>query len=334
MAEVKKKTIAFVAGYSAGHILPCIALHKQKYHNKNVLFFTTTNKLDTQLLKKQSSFINVFIPLHRKSRMRIHHYFLLLWHLMCATIKSVYYLHKHKSERIITTGSFIALPICYAARLLRIPIDVYELNAHPGRTNKHIAFFATNVFVCFKRTQQQLLPLKTTLINYPQTIYPIKKQNKTSDKPTILVLGGSQGSTSLNSIICKLLASNTELQNNVYWIHQTGDGEYQKISNWYKKQKINCTVMPFADDLTPYIAQADLVICRAGAGTLFSLIAYNKPCITIPLSTVAENHQLLNAEELTKKHHNLITILEQQMLIQNKAELYNQIKKKIQVTPK
>lgn len=330
----KIKTITFVAGYSAGHILPCIALHKQKYHDKNVLFFATTNKLDTQLLKKHASFINVFMPLNRKSRMRIHHYFLLLWQLIRAAIKSVYHLHKHKPERIITTGSFIALPICYAARLLRIPIDVYELNAHPGRTNKHISSFATNVFVCFKRTQQRLLPLKTTLINYPQTIYAIKKQNKTSDKPTILVLGGSQGSTSLNTIICKLLSSNTELQKNTHWIHQTGDGEYQKISNWYKKQKMNSTVMPFADDLTPYIAQADLVICRAGAGTLFSLIAYNKPCITIPLSAVAENHQLLNAQELAKKHHNLITILEQQMLTQNNTELYNHIKKRIQLTPK
>jgi UDP-N-acetylglucosamine--N-acetylmuramyl-(pentapeptide) pyrophosphoryl-undecaprenol N-acetylglucosamine transferase len=327
------KTICFVAGYSAGHILPCIALRKTQYQDAKIIFFATTKKLDQELLKKESSFITIFLSLQRTSHMHILNYFILLWQFMYATIKSIYTLSKHRPERVVATGSFIALPVCYAARLLWIPIDIYELNAQPGRANKHLARFAERIFVCFKRSKEQLQPFKTILIDYPQITHPIKTTKK-NKKPIILVLGGSQGSTSLNTIVCDLLIKNSLLYHDFHWIHQTGSDEYEKIAHWYQDKTIQNTVLPFSDNIEHYMQQANLIICRAGAGTLFSLVTHNKPCITIPLNNVADNHQLLNAQELKKEYNELIDIIDQKKIEQNNLILYQHIVNKLYITSK
>lgn len=328
------RKICFVAGYSAGHILPCIDLYKKKYHDAKIVFFATTKKLDQKILTKEPSFTNIFLHLPRISHMNITGYALLFLQFIIATIKSFYTLCKNKPERVVTTGSFIALPVCYAARLLRIPIDIYELNAHPGKTNKHIAPFATNIFTCFKRAQQQLAPLPTTLVNYPQTVYPVTTQKNVTTKPIVLVLGGSQGSTSLNTIICNTLTHHPALHKKIDWIHQTGSQEYSKVAQWYKDQNIKSTIFSFADNLNHYLQRADLIICRAGAGTLFSIVAQKKTCITIPLRNVAENHQLLNAQELKKEFNQFITIIEQKDLAQNNDILYEHIIQYLPIKPK
>lgn len=234
--NINQNRICFVAGKSGGHILPCITL-AQQIVNKNpayrVVFFSTTERLDMQLLSA-CAIVNSHIPLAMTSfSFRTWYTFpRFVWLFLKAFFKSLYYLRTYKPEAILTTGSFVAVPVCLAAAILRIPIELYELNAVPGKAIKILAPFAEKICVCFEESLQYLPAKKCVL-----TSYPIKFSTKlqdidraavlnaiqlTPERKTILILGGSQGSVFINTALRQMLEKSRTLYSQIQVIHQTG----------------------------------------------------------------------------------------------------------------
>jgi UDP-N-acetylglucosamine--N-acetylmuramyl-(pentapeptide) pyrophosphoryl-undecaprenol N-acetylglucosamine transferase len=322
-------SITFVAGRSGGHILPAITLaqqHKKKNPDFHIFFMSTSTPLDYALINKHS-FIIHHIPFNLNNiPSNILKYPLYCLQITIVCLKSLYIFKKHRPKKIISTGGYISLPVCLAAWILRIPIELYELNATPGKAIKALAPLATTIFTPFKSAKNMLAPYNAIVSPYPIKFTNQDKLARSTalrtlklceHKKTLLILGGSQGSFFINDSIKKFVQETMQLHASIQILHQTGRNatdDYQKV---YHDNNIPAHVFEYHDSMALYYSAADLIICRAGAGTLFEALFFQKPCIVIPLETITTLHQKDNALELAQQYPRLITVLKQHELSDN-----------------
>lgn len=322
------KTLCFVAGKSGGHIVPCITLaqqYKEAHPNNAILFFTTQSALDKTLVTKGDLIDHpVYLPLTQLYPRPWYRIFINSWHAIVSFCISLKTLYTHTPTKIVTTGGFIAIPVCYAAKILQIPIELIELNAVPGSTIKFLAPIASRINSCFKKSAAIWGPHRGTLIPYPIRFSSAHKKEsgipffKDCHKTTLLILGGSQGSHFINTIMTQLITDKQYPLHSFALLHQTGSSaETTRIASWYTEHNIIAHVFSYDDDMAKYYQAADIIICRAGAGTLFEALFFNTPCITIPLETDTNDHQLHNAQEMVVEHQRLFTLIRQKHLEKN-----------------
>lgn len=315
-------TIAYAAGKSGGHIIPCLTLFNQlKEQHKSVrgLFFTTTSPLDRTVLPDgNEDRVVCRLPLHTKLKNPLK-YGVLFFGLIRACFTSMIYLLRYKPTRIVTTGGLTAVPVCLMGYLLRIPIDLYELNAVVGKATRFLARFATRIMICFPEAQRSFRTRACIVTPYPVRFTLPASVDHVAMRaslglsvaiPTIVVLGGSQGSVHLNRLIKQALSHYTKP---VQVIHQTGSNDTFDWHAWYRAHNIQALVFPYHDDLSAYIMASDVVVCRAGAGTLFESMAYKKKMIVIPLEGVADDHQVANAYACQRHYQECITLRQQRL---------------------
>jgi len=320
-----KPALCVVAGHSGGHILPARTLAEQwlKANPKaSCIFFSTNKKLDNDLLAS-SNIPLMHIPLELETFSLKKSWSIppSLFKCISSCIQSYKILSKHKPQKIITTGGFVAIPVCIAARLLRIPIELYELNAVPGKAIRFLSSLAQTVYICFAQAQQQLGNKKCVLASYPlQSITQGTSISKKSARlslglhpthTTVLILGGSQGSLFINNVIKKWLTSADISYKNIQIIHQTGSHDTTDWEKFYASHNITAQTFSYHDNVNQLYNAADIVICRSGAGSLFEVVHYKKPCITIPLESQADNHQVINALAIAEQYPELVTLIRQ-----------------------
>lgn len=337
--NIKAHRICFVAGKSGGHILPCITLAQQainKHPNYEVMFFSTTTSLDKQLING-NAIIKHYIPLKLEAfpKKKLYLYPRFIWHVIKAFYSSFNHLRKLKPEVVISTGGHIAIPVCIAARLLNIPIELYELNAIPGTAIKFLAPFAYKIWICFEKSTNFLPARKCTLTNYPIKFtdqakiitheQALKNINFSSERKTILVLGGSQGSLFINAAIRRFFERNQAWRHKIQIIHQTGASDTTDWHTIYAHLNIPSLVFSYSEKLGDYYMAADLVICRSGAGTLAEVSFFDKKCITIPLETATTNHQVDNALAAAHMRPDLFKIVRQDEIENNANALVDSI---------
>lgn len=313
-----------VAGRSGGHILPCLTFINNRIKEKNIpqkkiLFFTTSHTLDTNIIHTTEHTVTpVALPLINipyKKPWLFPYFFM---QAICATLKAGYYLYKHKVTEIISTGGYIALPVCFAGKILGVAIRLFELNVEPGKASKVLAPYCSAIHICFEQTKKFLPKITCTFTDYPLRFSSQKSFHPIKANKTILILGGSQGSEFLNQLTHNFTDYLTK--HNIALIHQTGNpkkAEYLDI--FYKQNNITAEVFAFNTNLENYYKKSDLVICRAGAGTLFEVAFFKKPCIMIPLETPTNSHQVLNAQAFVQNNPHFKMIRQKDM--SNSSEL-------------
>lgn len=333
MEQTKKRmtTLCYAAGQSGGHIIPCLTLakqHKNEQPETCILFFSSNGTIDQNILKT-STIVDQHIQLplsHKRSLLRLP---LLCMHIGWATVQSFYTLLRSKPSRIISSGGIVAAPVLISGWFLRIPIDLYELNAVPGKAVRALAPLASNLYICFAATKK-FLP-DAVLVNYPirfknspQTISK-KLPHFSSARLTLFVHGGSQGAQFINRQIKKLIETYPDLRTRIQLIHQTGPDTSKDWNAFYKAHGVPAHMFAYEHDIVPYYEQADLIIGRSGAGALFETVHFQKSCITIPLETKHNTHQLDNAHAIVTEHPKLFTLIRQGDDVVR--ELYQIIKK-------
>ena len=336
----RKNIICFAAGHSGGHIMPCLSIANQ-FNNCRINFITTNKKLDSDILKNKN--INKHLKLNLdKIPDNFFSIPIFLIKLFFAFIKSSVFLLCNRPDKLITTGGLVAIPPFLAAKILGINLEIYELNVEPGKATKFLSKICKNIKICFEETEKyfnkkparrstsQYYPGQTfdftpgedgcTLVNYPVRFTDkdkifnrneiLQKLNFNSDKKTILVIGGSQGSIFLNNIVKEFVIKYKPI--NIQIIHQTGINEdYKNWQNFYKQYEIKNIIFSFNENVKDFYLASDLILCRSGAGTLAEIIFFEKLCITIPLQTATTNHQILNANALARKHPNIVKTIAQ-----------------------
>ena len=319
--------ICFVAGRSGGHIIPALTLAQQEYAKYDFMFLSSDVQLDKDMLASTPHHIPLTLGNIPYKKPWLLPQF--IYQLAKAICTSVYHLHKHKPKKVISTGGYIALPVCLAATLLRIPIELFELNVIPGKATKVLAPLATSISICFEESKQYLPQKKCVYKPYPVRFPPEDKKitptsarenlNLGPHKKTIFILGGSQGSLFINNLFKQWLKHNKQLHNTIQVIHQTGVNDPTDWQQLYQQYNIPACVFAYNNNIKYCYAAANLIICRSGAGTLFEILFFETPCITIPLETATTNHQIANACALEKRYPHLFTMIQQHTIAKNPA---------------
>jgi UDP-N-acetylglucosamine--N-acetylmuramyl-(pentapeptide) pyrophosphoryl-undecaprenol N-acetylglucosamine transferase len=334
-------TICFVAGKSGGHLIPCITQARHifdKNPQAKLYVFTSGSDLDKTILKKHC-YIQEYVPT-RLDNPPYGQPWLLPWFALKTSWYFLNCLHKLYAVqpcKVISFGGFICIPTCIAAKILGIPFELYELNVEPGKATKFLSKFTKKVYTCFAITAQHLPGIECIHFDYPvrfdqKDLMFTKKElleryKFYSNRRTLLILGGSQGSILLNQVVKSMIENYPKMAKHLQIIHQTGASDPYDYAEFYQKQGIPAVVFGFYDKLQDFYNLSDLVISRAGAGSLFEIKFFQKPCIIIPHETAHTNHQIQNVLELAKEFPTQFLIIQQSQF--NETTLFENLKNQL-----
>ncbi|OGW86885.1 MAG: hypothetical protein A3C35_01795 [Omnitrophica bacterium RIFCSPHIGHO2_02_FULL_46_11] len=212
-----------------------------------------------------------------------------------------------KPQLVLGFGSYGSVPGVFCAAIFRIPILLHEQNALAGWANRFLATFAARVAVSFPETKGWFLKPKLIWTGYPlrpEFEGEIKSSQYRGDEGkrfTLLVFGGSQGSKRLNQIFLESLSAfSAEERAHFAVIHIVGNSDLNQWRQSYQNLGIVAEVNPFSSQIFEQYRRADLVIARAGAGTVFELAALGRAAILIPYP-YAYAHQEANGAYLARQ---------------------------------
>ena len=200
---------------------------------------------------------------------------------------------------LISTGGYMSLPLCMAAKILKIKIFLLEPNMVIGRANKFFLNFCEKI-VCY---DSNIINFPKKFINKSIVLAPLlrkryyKRNNnlKTDKIFTVIVIGGSQGAKIFDELLHETLIKISKIRP-LKVIHQTNKANINFLKNLYLKNQIDNIVFNFNQNLDELLNQADLCITRAGASSLAEIASLKIPFIAIPLPTSKDNHQFQNAK--------------------------------------
>lgn len=292
------KRILMTGGGTAGHVTPNIALFSElKREGYEIHYIGSKDGMEKKLIEDEG------IPYYGINAGKLRRYFDMK--NLTDTVKitrgfvdALNVLGKVKPEVVFSKGGFVSSPVVWAAWVKRIPVIIHESDMTPGLANKLSIPFAKKICHAFPETEKHLPKEKAVLTGIPvreSLTKGSKDMGKSlcsfkSDKPVILLIGGSLGSEVLNNS----LRDNLDTILKSYDIcHVCGKGnvkkEFQGIAGYKQFDYVG-------DELKHLYAMSDMVISRAGATVLFELITLKKPNLLIPLSKQASRgDQIHNA---------------------------------------
>ena len=304
---IKKAIIS--GGGTGGHIYPAIAIAdeiKRRYPDAEILFVGASDRMEMQKvpaagykikglwiagLQRSLSPKNLLFPVK----------------LLFSLIKAYFIVLRFKPDIAVGTGGYASGPTLFVANKRKIPTLIQEQNSYPGITNKLLGRTVEKIAVAYDNMQrffpeEKIIktgnPVRSDLLNLksPQESDYHSFRMK-SNKPILLVLGGSLGARSINQLI----------DTNLNWILEQGiQVLWQTGAYYFEQYKIrSCEgveVMAYINDMPKVYSMADYIISRAGASSVSELCLVAKPTLFIPSPNVAEDHQTKNAQSVVEKN--------------------------------
>jgi len=311
------KRVIISGGGTGGHIFPAIAIANALIKidpNTEILFVGANGRMEMEKVPAAGYKI-IGLDISGFQRSSILKNIFLPFKVLKSLLKARSIIKNFKPDVAVGVGGYASGPLLYAASQMNIPYLIQEQNSYAGITNKWLGKNAKLICVAFDG-MEKFFPKKKILL----TGNPIRKEvinienkrlkaaeqlNLSPNKKTILLTGGSLGSATLNKSV--LAAMDKIIAADVQLIWQTGKYYFQSISEQLKgKEHPNIKVLEFLHHMDLAYAASDLVISRAGAGTIAELCAVKKPTILVPSPNVAEDHQTKNAMALVHKNAALL----------------------------
>jgi UDP-N-acetylglucosamine--N-acetylmuramyl-(pentapeptide) pyrophosphoryl-undecaprenol N-acetylglucosamine transferase len=217
-----------------------------------------------------------------------------------ALARSLAIVRRFRPDVVLGVGGYASGPVVLAAALAGYPTAIQEQNSVPGFTNRTLGRFARAVFVAFEEARRYFPAAKVALVGNPvrrKFVESAGHAGGAGGAPSLLVVGGSQGARAVNELVLEaadLLARRGALP---ALVHQTGASDADRCRERYRALGLEgrAEVRPFIEDMAGTLAQASVVVGRAGALTLAELAIVGKPAVLIPLPTAADDHQSRNA---------------------------------------
>lgn len=317
------------AGGTGGHIYPALAIvEKFKKLDKDfeVLYIGTHNRMETTIVPEHNVPYQS-IKIYGFSKSDLKRDIKNIGYLVKAYHKCVDIMKEFKPDIVVGVGGYVTMPVIMAAKKLKIKTVVHEQNSIPGKTNKFLSKGVNKVFTSFEESNKYFSKdVNVVYTGNPSgdnvnNLKPIKKESLgfSKDKKLVLVTSGSLGSSALNNKLIEFLKKSSKEDYEVLFI--TGNANYETFTKTNKFAS-NIKVLPYLDNLAAIFKECDLVIGRAGAGTISELLVSKTPAILVPSPNVANNHQYYNALDLKKS--NLAFMIEEKDL--SGEELYKRVK--------
>lgn len=309
----KPYRVIISGGGTGGHIFPAISIAnalKKKEPQCEILFVGASNKMEMEKvpaagykitglpitgLKRSLSLSNLKLP------------FTLLKSIRIATK----IIREFKPDAAVGVGGYASAPLLLAAGNKAIPYLIQEQNSYAGITNRFLAKKAKKICVAYEN-MEEFFPKEIILITgnpVREGIKPATKEkrdearefyNLTKEEKVILVIGGSLGARTLNNSIKKWVLENRESDTTIIW--QCGKSYYNEIKKFNEENpRSYIKYFEFIKEMDMAFAASDVVISRAGAGTISELCIAGKATIFVPSPNVAEDHQRHNALALSNR---------------------------------
>ena len=310
-------SIVLTGGGTAGHVCPNINLSKKlKEHFNKIYYIGSENGIEKKLIESQTDYKYFSISTVKFTRKKIFKNLLIPFKLSKAISEAKKILKETNPSIVFSKGGYVSLPVVIASHKLKIPIICHESDISMGLANKLASKYADKICTNFEITANKS---KSKFIHTGSPL-PISKLTKSqakeklkikTDKPILLVTGGSLGAKTLNELIFRNI---NDLTKKFYVLHLVGRNNLnKKINNPSYKQ------IEFSDNMWTIFKATDYAISRAGANSIMELLANEIPTIFIPLPRgVSRGDQVDNAIYL--KNLNLASVIFQEELTIEKLQ--------------
>ncbi len=295
--------IFLATGGTGGHIFPALAL-KDALEKSGYKVKVTADSRFAKFHRFDAD--NIFIPSANfvmRSPLKI---LASLFTLFKGLMKALLLIHKEQPKIVIGFGGYVSYPTMLAAIILGKEIILHEANTVIGKVNRILLWRAKYLTTGFPVTKGIKAKYKDKVIYTGNPVRPeilassLKKKTRLADnKLSILIIGGSQGAKIFSKIIPEVIVNLPQaIKNKLHICQQAKEEDIEIIKAKYAKENIACEIKSFFNDMNKQLAQADLMISRAGASTIAELIAFKLPAIFIPYPSATDNHQYYNAKEI------------------------------------
>lgn len=295
----KDPYIIFAAGGTGGHLFPAIAVAdalRLRHPDAAIVFIGGTRGLETRLVP-QAGYPLRSLPLSGLKGGALRARLVAGAAAACAVCRCCLWFLARRPDLVVGAGGYASGPAVLAAWLLRVPTMLMEQNHFPGATNRWLAPRANAVCLPSERAKSRLGGIGIVTGNPVRQEFASIGPPPNAGRMSLLVFGGSRGARSINRAVVAALPQWAVLTPPPSIVHQTGPEEHEAVANAYAAFPILAAeVRPFLDDMPRRLADADLVVCRAGATTLAELAAAGRPAILVPFPFAADDHQRANAE--------------------------------------
>jgi UDP-N-acetylglucosamine--N-acetylmuramyl-(pentapeptide) pyrophosphoryl-undecaprenol N-acetylglucosamine transferase len=320
------------AGGTGGHIYPALAIieeFKRREPNLEVLYIGTANRMEKDIVPSYG--INFKgLTMYGFNRKNLFKNLKTIRYLIKSIKESKKIIKEFKPDVVIGVGGYVTVPIIYAAHKLKVKTAIHEQNSEMGLANKLLSKYVDIVFTSYKETSgsNKIIysgnPTGSNALN--SKLISRTKLGFSEDKKFIVYVMGSLGASKVNEYMFNHI---NDFKSDKYeLLIITGKSSYDK----YKDVKVpnNVKVMPYVENLSSYLKDADLMISRAGASTISEIINLRIPTIFIPSPYVPNNHQYKNAKVLEDKHQAIIieesNVNELVIIVNNLIEDDNKLK--------
>lgn len=305
----KKYRILVSGGGTGGHIFPALSIANalKRRLDAEIMFVGAENRMEMEKVPAAGYPIKG-LPVAGFDRKRLWRNFSVIAKLLKSMTMASKIVKEFRPDIAIGVGGYCSGPTLKAAQKAGVPTLLQEQNSYAGVTNKLLAEKADKICVAYEGMERFFPAEKIVMTGNPVRKDLTEKSRDTKkaresfglnpERPTLLVVGGSLGALTLNESMEKGLSRLTESGVQVIW--QTGKnfGDRGLIA---AKGLTGVVVTKFITDMASAYAAADLVVSRAGAGSISELELLGKPCILVPSPNVAEDHQTKNALALVDK---------------------------------
>ncbi len=292
IAPIRRRTLVFTGGGTGGHLYPALALARS-LPGLRPLFVVPDDRGDAERLGGE--FESVTLSLPRVDRGRL----LFPARFAVALRRGRRLLKERGAVAVVGMGGYASVPVCLAARTLRLPIYLIECNAVAGRATRVLVRLASGVGLGSWGAFAQMQRHAACRVTGTPVRDEMRKEAVAEDfgldqnRPVLLVVGGSQGAVGLNTRVLDGVASCQDLDFQV--LHCAGAIDADRVSEAYRVLSRSARVVDFLSDMGAAYAVADLVLARGGASTVAECLALRQPAVFVPYPHHKDAQQVWNA---------------------------------------
>jgi UDP-N-acetylglucosamine--N-acetylmuramyl-(pentapeptide) pyrophosphoryl-undecaprenol N-acetylglucosamine transferase len=312
------KTVLIMAGGTGGHIFPGLAVaDEMRAAGWDVVWMGARGGMEERLVPPRGH-KTAWIRARAARGKGLLQKLLLPANLLLSFWESARHIRRIKPDVVLGLGGYVAFPGGMMASLFNRPLALHEQNAIAGLANRVLATVSDKVMVAFpdalKGGEWTGNPVRKDIA----TLAPPEERYAGRNGPLrILVVGGSLGAQALNESLPKAISLLTE---KLSVVHQSGEKHLDALTKNYQAAGVQGELLAFIGDMAQRYAEADLVICRAGAVTIAELSAGGMASILVPFPHAVDDHQTANARFLAN-HGAAILLPQNEMTPQKLADL-------------
>lgn len=316
MANTQARTFLFAGGGSGGHIAPALAIAERLAEADPAVrthFACSRRAIDAAMLRSAGASFTPLdaAPLH-KTPAGVARF---IAAAVRARAQAKQLIRSRHIDHVVLLGGFVAAPVAAAARALRVPVTLVNLDLPPGKANRFCARYVTDIISAIpappadpdELRDELAAAFRATVVATPVRRRALPGEDRSAcrrrlgldpDRPMLLVTGASQGSTSINELMTTIARRHPDWFAGWQILHLAGRSADPSIKTAYSAAQVPAVVLPFLDQMGDAWGAADLAITRGGANSVAEVAAAAVPALVLPYPWHRDRHQWRNAEPL------------------------------------